>query len=93
MRKRVEEAGTPQRSVQILGQNNQPVFVPGASSSMPTSSFSDFIVSVSFSYRIIYSTHIANPNPKLAPKKAKDRQRKSNTYATKRTYGFIICCI
>ncbi|CAO3615382.1 unnamed protein product [Mucor hiemalis] len=43
MRKRVREAGTPQRSVQVLGQNNQPVFVPGASSSMPNSSFSDFI--------------------------------------------------
>lgn len=48
MRKRVLEAGTPQRTVQILGQNNQPVFVPGASSSMPNSSFSDFIVSVCF---------------------------------------------
>jgi transcription initiation factor TFIIF subunit beta len=45
MRKRVREAETPQRSVQALGQNNQPVFVPGASSSMPSSSFSDFIVS------------------------------------------------
>lgn len=45
MRKRVLDAGTPQRSVQVLGQNNQPVFVPGASSSMPSSSFSDFIVS------------------------------------------------
>ncbi|GAA5816495.1 hypothetical protein MFLAVUS_010024 [Mucor flavus] len=43
MRKRVLDAGTPQRSVQVLGQNNQPVFVPGASSSMPNSSFSDFV--------------------------------------------------
>ncbi|KAI8646135.1 transcription initiation factor IIF, beta subunit-domain-containing protein [Parasitella parasitica] len=43
MRKRVLEAGTPQRSVQVLGQNSQPVFVPGASSGMPSSSFSDFI--------------------------------------------------
>ncbi|KAF7727333.1 hypothetical protein EC973_007642 [Apophysomyces ossiformis] len=43
MRKRVIDAGTPQRTVQVLGQNNQPVFVPGASNSMPTSSFSDFI--------------------------------------------------
>lgn len=46
MRKRVLDAGTPQRSVQVLGQNNQPVFVPGASSSMPNSSFSDFVVSI-----------------------------------------------
>ncbi|GAN05258.1 transcription factor TFIIF complex beta subunit Tfg2 [Mucor ambiguus] len=43
MRKRVLEAGTPQRSVQVLGQNNQPVFVPGAGNSMPNSDFSDFI--------------------------------------------------
>ncbi|KAI9354933.1 transcription initiation factor IIF, beta subunit-domain-containing protein [Pilaira anomala] len=43
MRKRVLDAGTPQRSVQVLGQNNQPVFVPGASSSMPNTSFSDFV--------------------------------------------------
>ncbi|KAI9025244.1 transcription initiation factor IIF, beta subunit-domain-containing protein [Phycomyces nitens] len=43
MRKRVIDAGTPQRTVQVLGQDNQPVFVPGASSSMPSSSFSDFV--------------------------------------------------
>ncbi|KAI8330011.1 transcription initiation factor IIF, beta subunit-domain-containing protein [Choanephora cucurbitarum] len=43
MRKRVREAGTPQRSVQPIGQTNQPMFVPGASSGMPSSSFSDFI--------------------------------------------------
>ncbi|KAI8978392.1 transcription initiation factor IIF, beta subunit-domain-containing protein [Pilobolus umbonatus] len=45
MRERVLEAGTPQRTVQILGQDNQPVFVPGASSHMPNSSFSDFVTS------------------------------------------------
>ncbi|KAI8877642.1 transcription initiation factor IIF, beta subunit [Backusella circina FSU 941] len=43
MKKRVREASTPQRTVQVLGHNNQPVFVPGASSNMPNSSFSDFI--------------------------------------------------
>ncbi|KAI8988589.1 transcription initiation factor IIF, beta subunit-domain-containing protein [Mycotypha africana] len=43
MRKRVLEAGTPQRSVQILGQNNQPVFVPGASSSLQDTGFSNFV--------------------------------------------------
>ncbi|KAI7865483.1 transcription initiation factor IIF, beta subunit-domain-containing protein [Spinellus fusiger] len=43
MRKRVMDAGTPQRTVQVLGQDNQPVFVPGASSSMPNSNFSDFV--------------------------------------------------
>ncbi|KAI8391768.1 transcription initiation factor IIF, beta subunit-domain-containing protein [Radiomyces spectabilis] len=43
MRKRVLDAGTPQRTVQVLGHNNQPVFAPGASSSMPSSTFSDFI--------------------------------------------------
>ncbi|KAI9478359.1 MAG: transcription initiation factor IIF, beta subunit-domain-containing protein [Benjaminiella poitrasii] len=43
MRKRVREAEAPQRSVQVLGQNNQPVFVPGASSGLPNSDFSDFI--------------------------------------------------
>ncbi|KAI9488212.1 transcription initiation factor IIF, beta subunit-domain-containing protein [Zychaea mexicana] len=44
MRKRVLDAGTPQRTVQVLGQNNQPVFVPGASSAMQSTGFSDFIV-------------------------------------------------
>ncbi|KAI8084208.1 transcription initiation factor IIF, beta subunit-domain-containing protein [Gilbertella persicaria] len=43
MRKRVREAGTPQRSVQPIGQTNQPMFVPGASSGMPNSNFSDFV--------------------------------------------------
>lgn len=45
MRKRVREAGTPQRTTQVLGQNNQPVFVPGASSAVPSSDFSDFVTS------------------------------------------------
>jgi transcription initiation factor TFIIF subunit beta len=44
MRKRVLDAGTPQRTVQVLGQNNQPVFVPGASGSM-NNTFADFIPS------------------------------------------------
>jgi transcription initiation factor TFIIF subunit beta len=46
MRKRVMEAGTPQRTTQVLGQNNQPIFVPGASSTVPTSDFADFVVSL-----------------------------------------------
>ncbi|KAI8138317.1 transcription initiation factor IIF, beta subunit-domain-containing protein [Fennellomyces sp. T-0311] len=45
MRKRVIDAGTPQRTVQVLGQNNQPVFVPGASNAMASTGFSDFIQS------------------------------------------------
>ncbi|CEG77903.1 hypothetical protein RMATCC62417_12581 [Rhizopus microsporus] len=45
MRKRVMEAGTPQRTTQVLGQNNQPIFVPGASSTVPTSDFADFVQS------------------------------------------------
>ncbi|KAI7857493.1 transcription initiation factor IIF, beta subunit-domain-containing protein [Circinella umbellata] len=45
MRKRVLDAGTPQRTVQVLGQNNQPVFVPGASNAMQSTGFSDFIQS------------------------------------------------
>lgn len=44
MRKRVHEADRPTRSVQILGQSSQPVFAPGASSGMPVSDFSSFIV-------------------------------------------------
>lgn len=47
MRKRVHEAGMPQRTVQVLGQDNQPVFAPGASSAMQSTGFSDFIVSTS----------------------------------------------
>ncbi|ORZ17374.1 transcription initiation factor IIF, beta subunit-domain-containing protein [Absidia repens] len=43
MRKRVHEAGMPQRTVQVLGQDNQPVFAPGASSAMQSTGFSDFI--------------------------------------------------
>lgn len=46
MRKRVRDAGTPQRTVQVLGQDNQPVFAPGASSQIPSTGFSDFIVSL-----------------------------------------------
>ena len=48
MRKRVLDAGTPQRTVQVLGQNNQPVFVPGASNAMQSTGFSDFVVSKHF---------------------------------------------
>jgi hypothetical protein len=45
MRKRVHEADRPTRSVQEIEQRNQPVFAPGASSGMPASDFSSFIVS------------------------------------------------
>ncbi|KAG1470105.1 hypothetical protein G6F56_002877 [Rhizopus delemar] len=45
MRKRVRDAGTPQRTTQVLGQDNQPVFAPGASNVMPTSNFSNFVAS------------------------------------------------
>ncbi|GAB5589447.1 hypothetical protein Unana1_04347 [Umbelopsis nana] len=45
MRKRVYEADRPVRSVQVLGQNSQPIFAPGASSGMPASDFSSFIPS------------------------------------------------
>ncbi|KAL1931004.1 hypothetical protein VTP01DRAFT_10141 [Rhizomucor pusillus] len=41
MRKRVNEAETPQRTVQMLGEDNQPMLLPGASSS----GFADFIPS------------------------------------------------
>lgn len=43
MRKRVNEAETPQRTVQMLGEDNQPMLLPGASSS----GFADFIVCTS----------------------------------------------
>lgn len=92
MRKRVLEAGTPQRSVQVLGQNSQPVFVPGASSGMPSSSFSDFIV-IFLGYiklMIMQKTHKYNF---LDNQKAQNRQRKSNPYAQKRTHGFAFHCI
>jgi hypothetical protein len=46
MRKRVHEADRPTRSVQVLGQSSQPVFAPGASSGMPASDFSSFIVRI-----------------------------------------------
>lgn len=72
MRKRVREAGTPQRSVQVLGQNNQPVFVPGASSSgLPNSSFSDFIVSTCNLYPK-QCTHIIHRRPR-SPRQTKKR--------------------
>jgi len=45
MRKRVHEADRPARTVQVLGQNSQPIFAPGASSGMPASYFSTFIPS------------------------------------------------
>jgi hypothetical protein len=45
MRKRNHEAGMPQRTIQVLGQDNQPVFAPGASSTMQSTGFSDFVVS------------------------------------------------
>jgi transcription initiation factor TFIIF subunit beta len=44
MRKRVHEADRPTRSVQVLQQSSQPIFAPGASSGMPVSDFSSFIV-------------------------------------------------
>ncbi|ORX54466.1 transcription initiation factor IIF, beta subunit [Hesseltinella vesiculosa] len=46
MRKRAYDAEIPQRSVRILDQDNQPVFVPGASANIPSTGFSDFVVSV-----------------------------------------------
>ncbi|KAI9301649.1 transcription initiation factor IIF, beta subunit-domain-containing protein [Cunninghamella echinulata] len=45
VRKRVADAEMPQRTVQVLGQDNQPVFVPGASSSLQNDGFSDFVPS------------------------------------------------
>lgn len=93
MKRRVEEAETPLRSTQQLGQSSQPVFVPGASSSMPSSSFSDFIVSVSTLLHVVAIGALTSSLLFTAPKETKDRQGKSNTYAQKRTYGFIICCI
>jgi transcription initiation factor TFIIF subunit beta len=49
MRKRVHEADRPTRSVQVLQQSSQPIFAPGASSGMPVSDFSSFIVRNSYS--------------------------------------------
>lgn len=46
VRKRVHDAEMPQRSVQVLGHDNQPVFVPGASSSLQNDGFSDFVVRI-----------------------------------------------
>ncbi|KAI8070688.1 transcription initiation factor IIF, beta subunit-domain-containing protein [Gongronella butleri] len=43
MRKRVADADEPQRSVRVLNQDSQPVFVPGASSNIPSSNFFDFV--------------------------------------------------
>lgn len=89
MRKRVREAGTPQRTTQVLGQNNQPVFVPGASSAVPSSDFSDFVVSIKYFF---FFLHFANHFADI--QKTKNRQqRKSNTYAKERTYGFTFCSI
>jgi hypothetical protein len=54
MRKRVHEADRPTRSVQEIEQRHQPVFAPGASSGMPVSDFSSFIVSKLVMCIIIY---------------------------------------
>lgn len=64
MRKRVREAGTPQRTTQVLGQNNQPVFVPGASSAVPSSDFSDFVVSIKYSFFFYISLIILQTSKK-----------------------------
>jgi transcription initiation factor TFIIF subunit beta len=77
MKKRVREASTPQRTVQVLGHNNQPVFVPGASSNMPNSSFSDFIVSHCYNYYYYVINQFINLIFLQSPKKQKTDKEKA----------------